>query len=234
MKKKLTLVVTCIVLVAAMVIGGTLAYFNDTKTAENTFSVGNVSIKLDETDIKNPDGARVTGNDYGSMYPGRSVTKDPIVHNVGANGAYIRAKVTVTNGINLLAALFQNKTIEEGTLIDAQYIGYLKDLVGEFGNGWSVVEFSPDFTTGNVTYVFEYATILAAGENTPAIFEKLEIPADYDGKYMGGYINHDEIKMTIVAEAMQAEGFVETENEDGTKTSAMANAWAAFDKQVNG
>lgn len=46
MKKKLTLVVTCIVLVAAMVIGGTLAYFTDTKSAENTFTAGNVKIEL--------------------------------------------------------------------------------------------------------------------------------------------------------------------------------------------
>ena len=49
MKKKLTLVVTCVVLVAAMVIGGTLAYFTDTKSAENTFTVGNVDIKLLES-----------------------------------------------------------------------------------------------------------------------------------------------------------------------------------------
>ena len=49
MKKKLTLVVTCIVLVAAMVIGGTLAYFTDTKDATNTFTVGNVSIDLIES-----------------------------------------------------------------------------------------------------------------------------------------------------------------------------------------
>lgn len=49
MKKKLTLVVTCVVLVAAMVIGGTLAYFTDTKDATNTFTVGNVSIDLIES-----------------------------------------------------------------------------------------------------------------------------------------------------------------------------------------
>lgn len=49
MKKKLTLVVTCIVLVAAMVIGGTLAYFTDTKNATNTFTVGNVKIELIES-----------------------------------------------------------------------------------------------------------------------------------------------------------------------------------------
>ena len=49
MKKKLTLVVTCVVLVAAMVIGGTLAYFTDTKEATNTFTVGNVKIELIES-----------------------------------------------------------------------------------------------------------------------------------------------------------------------------------------
>lgn len=49
MKKKLTLVVTCVVLVAAMVIGGTLAYFTDTKEAKNTFTIGNVKIELLES-----------------------------------------------------------------------------------------------------------------------------------------------------------------------------------------
>lgn len=51
MKKKLTLVVTCIVLVAAMVIGGTLAYFTDTDSAKNTFTVGNVKIDLLESSL---------------------------------------------------------------------------------------------------------------------------------------------------------------------------------------
>lgn len=48
MKKKLTLVVTCIVLVAAMVIGGTLAYFTDTDAKTNTFTTGKVDITLEE------------------------------------------------------------------------------------------------------------------------------------------------------------------------------------------
>ena len=51
MKKKLTLVVTCVVLVAAMVIGGTLAYFTDTDKATNTFTVGNVKIELLESSL---------------------------------------------------------------------------------------------------------------------------------------------------------------------------------------
>ena len=49
MKKKTILVAAiAVMLVAALVVGGTLAYFTDTKTADNTFTMGNVAITLDE------------------------------------------------------------------------------------------------------------------------------------------------------------------------------------------
>lgn len=53
MKKKLTLVATSVLLVAALVIGGTLAYFTDTDSAENVFTLGNVKIALHEGAYKN-------------------------------------------------------------------------------------------------------------------------------------------------------------------------------------
>lgn len=50
MKKKTILVAAiAVMLVAALVVGGTLAYFTDTKSAGNTFTVGNVSIDLIES-----------------------------------------------------------------------------------------------------------------------------------------------------------------------------------------
>lgn len=67
MKKKLTLVVTCIVLVAAMVIGGTLAYFTDSKDATNTFTVGNVKIDLLESQYHRVNAGR--GNATGATEP---------------------------------------------------------------------------------------------------------------------------------------------------------------------
>lgn len=67
MKKKLTLVVTCIVLVAAMVIGGTLAYFTDTDNAKNTFTVGNVKIDLLESQYHRVNAGR--GNATGATEP---------------------------------------------------------------------------------------------------------------------------------------------------------------------
>lgn len=202
MKKKLTLVVTCIVLVAAMVIGGTLAYFTDSKTATNTFTMGNVNIKLDETDIKNPEGDRVTSNAY-DVYPGEVVTKDPIVHNTGKNGAYIRATVNVYNWMNLVAAYYPDF---KETFPNDGYKAALNLLVGELGEGWSVVDVvaGDTFTIGqfDAKFVLKYDGVLDAGADTTAMFETVTIPAGIDNANAD---NFQSVK--VVAQAIQADGF---------------------------
>ena len=202
MKKKLTLVVTCIVLVAAMVIGGTLAYFTDSKTATNTFTMGNVNIKLDETDIKNPEGDRVTSNEY-DVYPGQTVTKDPIVHNTGKNGAYIRATVNVYNWMNLVAAYYPNF---KETFPNDGYKAALNLLVGELGDGWSVVGVvaGDTFTIGqfDAKFVLKYDGVLAAGDDTTAMFQTVTIPAGIDNANASSFQS-----VKVVAQAIQADGF---------------------------
>lgn len=244
MKKKLTLVVTCVVLVAAMVIGGTLAYFTDTKSAENTFTMGNVKITLDETDVKNPRGGRVTKNDYGTMQPGQVVVKDPVIHNKGANNAYVRAKVTVTGdryngGYGIMAEMFKNCTTNGNFDVDKAFI----EMVGSgtpkaLGNGWSLVssKLVGDglfYAAQDVEFVLEYNGVLAAGADTSAMFSQVEIPADFDLRTANNStLVIEGFKINVVAEAIQANGFVETTDDDGNVTSAMDNAWAAFDAQV--
>ena len=51
MKKKLLALVLVVALAATAVIGGTLAYFVDTDSAKNTFTVGNVDIVLHESTL---------------------------------------------------------------------------------------------------------------------------------------------------------------------------------------
>ena len=51
MKKKLTAIFLCVALVAIAVVGASLAYFTDTKSATNTFTVGNVKIDLLESSL---------------------------------------------------------------------------------------------------------------------------------------------------------------------------------------
>jgi len=49
MKKKITALCLCVALLAVAVVGASLAYFTDTKSATNTFTVGNVKIDLLES-----------------------------------------------------------------------------------------------------------------------------------------------------------------------------------------
>ena len=50
-KKKLLVLSLCVVLAAIAIAGASLAYFTDTKSADNTFTVGNVKIELLESSL---------------------------------------------------------------------------------------------------------------------------------------------------------------------------------------
>ena len=78
-KTKALLMSLCAVLLVAASVLGTMAYLTDSKDVKNTFTVGNVAIKLDEakvdengTQVVDKDGnpvARVTENEY-KLLPG--------------------------------------------------------------------------------------------------------------------------------------------------------------------
>lgn len=51
MKKKIMAICLCVALVAVAVVGASLAYFTDTASAQNTFTVGNVKIELLESSL---------------------------------------------------------------------------------------------------------------------------------------------------------------------------------------
>ena len=202
MKKKILALSMCIALAAIAIVGASLAYFTDTKTATNTFTMGNVKIKLDETNVNDPKGDRVTSNAY-NVYPGAVVTKDPIVHNVGQNGAYIRATVNVSNWMNLAAAYYPDF---KETFPNDGYKAALNLLVGELGEGWSVVDVKAGdvFTTGqfDAKFILKYDGVLAADADTTAMFQTVTIPAGIDNANADSF---DEVK--VVAQAIQADGF---------------------------
>lgn len=201
MKKKITAIALVVCLVAVAIVGGSLAYFTDTKTATNTFTMGDVKIKLDETDVKNPTGDRVTSNTY-DVYPGAVVTKDPIVHNVGKNGAYIRATVNVANWMNMCAAYYPDF---KPTFGQEGYKESLTLLIDALGSGWSVVEVQAGdvFKLGqfDAKFVLKYDGVVASGADTTAMFTKITVPAGIDNA------NNKFGPITVVAQAIQADGF---------------------------
>lgn len=70
MKKKTILVAAiAVMLVAALVVGGTLAYFTDTKDAKNTFTVGNVKIELYESSLHRENAGYANGTTVDNVSP---------------------------------------------------------------------------------------------------------------------------------------------------------------------
>ena len=65
MKKKIIALCLVVALAATAVIGGTLAYFTDTKTATNTFTVGNVKINLLESTLHRENAGYSNGQNPG-------------------------------------------------------------------------------------------------------------------------------------------------------------------------
>ena len=67
MKKKITAIFLCVALVAIAIVGASLAYFTDTKSATNTFTVGNVKIELLESQYHRVNAGK--GNASGETEP---------------------------------------------------------------------------------------------------------------------------------------------------------------------
>mgnify|MGYP003377103838 FL=1 len=199
-KKRFVAILLCVTLVALAAIGATFAYLTDSKTVNNTFTMGNVAIKLDETNVNDPTGDRVTSNEY-NVYPGAVVKKDPIVHNTGKNAAYIRATINVENWMNNCAAYYPEFGIAYPS---AGYEQSLLLLVDALGNGWSIVgvETGKPFELGNFSakFILKYDGTLASGADTTAMFNNVKVPAGIkNGNDFGA--------ITVVAQAIQADGF---------------------------
>lgn len=122
--KKIMLSVVSGLLVAAVAVGGTLAYLSDkTDTVTNTFNVGSGYIKddehqglwLDEVKYGTEDQRTETGNNYGELLPGSIVKKDPTFHMTGGSvESYVIAKVTGVDDAMKAGYIFKNAANEVG------------------------------------------------------------------------------------------------------------------------
>ena len=154
-KKKV--IAVAIVLALVLLIGGMLAYFTDTDTKSNTFTLGNVNIKIEET---------FTEAEAQNLMPNQQVAKTPVVTNESTkNPAYVFAKVTIP----CYAA--------SGTgNVDTP----LYTLTGTAA-GWNLMSTGAiDTTNKTITYIYNYGsadamTELAASASTPALFTTVTV-----------------------------------------------------------
>lgn len=232
-KSKVLLALACAVLLVGASIMGTLAYLTSTDTVTNTFTVGNVSIKLDEAPVdgtgKAITGDRVKANSY-KLYPGHTYDKDPTVTVLaGSDASYIKMVVTVTKSAELDQIFADHKITDLTTVIG----GYEK-------TNWILKSNTEDTTANTRTYEFWYKETVTAGESDVVLddlFETIKVPDELTndeikllyytttknsetGKLVAGTEKDSKpLTITVNAYAIQADGFADA-----------AAAWAAYTK----
>lgn len=207
--KKAMLMTLCAIILVVATVFGTMAYLTSTDEVNNTFTVGNVKITLDEAKV-DTDGSPVTGaarvktNEY-KLLPGHTYTKDPTIHvDAASEDCFIRAKVTLTNAKEWIAIATKYADNKVENIIK-----------GTDDNIWWVSQPAVDETANTVTYTFVYKNESHTDElgkriwtstdsKDLVLFNEIAIPGD---------LTNDELKsvgaskITVVAEAIQADGF---------------------------
>ena len=207
-KKNIKKGIGIIALAGILMIGATFAYFTDKDSAMNIIRLGHVDIDITEEmkDPEHPEGITVPYKDPENVYPGDRISKIPRIHlKTDSLASYVRVVVTITNPQSAKPPV----TIDDINIDDAN---------------WLVL---PDQASENVWYCYyiggEQEGLIQPGE-TAEVFSEVKIPDDW-----GTEINASEVKVHILAEAVQAEGFQPAyEKEKGKITSV---SWIGEDKK---
>lgn len=210
-RSKALILTLCAVLLVAASMLGTMAYLTSTDEVENTFTVGQVKIKLDEAKA-NPDGSlvenadRVKGNSY-KLIPGHTYNKDPMVTVLsGSEPSYVKMTVTFSKA-DELDAIFA----PDGADLTSIFKGY-------DNTSWTYKGNTKDTAANTRTYEFWYKEAVGAPTADvalDALFDSITVPGTITNEQLATI---EDMTITVNAYAIQADGFA----------NAKA-AWAAFD-----
>lgn len=209
-KSKALLLTLCAVLLVAASVMGTMAYLTSTDKVENTFTVGNVKITLDEAKV-NTDGTpvtpaeRVKANEY-KLLPGHTYNKDPMVTVLnGSEASYIKMTVTFS----------------KASALDAIFAPTGADLISIFNGydsaNWIYKDNTKDANADTRTYEFWYKETVGAPTADvalDALFDSITVPSTITKEQLATI---EGMTITVNAYAIQADGFA---NADA--------AWAAY------
>ena len=146
-------------LIAILAVGSAVAFFTDRDNKVNQFTVGNISIQLQEPNWNADNGKNLT--------PNKTIKKDPQITNDGPNDAFVflQVKVPVAN-VKTAAA--------DGSLQAAKSQDLFTYTVND-----SWVEVSRKSSADSTTYIYAYVgadgtmKTLAPGKTTNALFDSV-------------------------------------------------------------
>lgn len=208
--KKAMLMTLCAIILVVATVFGTMAYLTSTDEVVNTFTVGNVAIKLDEAPVdgngKATTGDRVKANSY-KLLPGHVYDKDPTVTLLkGSETSYVKMTVTFSKAKELDAIFAPG-----GANLTSIFGGYDATNWIDKGN-------TKDATANTRTYEFWYKETVSAGDADvalDALFDTITVPGTITKEQLATI---EGMTITVNAYAIQADGFA---NADA--------AWKAFE-----
>ena len=212
MRKWALLAVSALLLVCVSV-GATVAYLTATDKVVNTFTVGQVAIKLDEAKA-NTDGTliegadRVKANTY-KLLPGHTYHKDPMVTVLkDSEPSYIKMTVTFTK-----ASALDKIFAPGGADLTTIFKGY-------DATNWTAKGSTDNTTDDTRTYEFWYKEAVGAPTADvalDALFDSITVPGSITNKQLADIKG---MTITVNAYAIQADGFA---NADAAWTAYPSN-----------
>ena len=203
-KLNLFLCVGCFVMSLILFAGTTFAYFTETKQISTVITAGNVTIELTEAAVKDDKGhlvedtskprvmgsADATVHNYGKIYPGMTIYKDPTLKNVGEDAAWVGAKITISDGGNGLDKLIGygsavpgidiHGLLSGGLLEESATMGEWNGIEGvRYNENYAIIQ-KADHATGTYEfYVFILHTLQP--NQSVTLFDMFQMPAHWTG-----------------------------------------------------
>jgi hypothetical protein len=203
-KSKIVIAIISLLSICSFVIGTSVAWLTSkTEDLVNTFTYGDINIKLDETDTNDGD-ENINTNEY-KMLPGNEITKDPKVTVIAnSEDSYLFVKLTKSENFDN----FMTFEIAEGwTLLEGTTDVYYREVTKS--------DKDQEFT------VLKDNKVKVKEEVTKAMLNEL----DKEGK-------KDYPTLTITAYAVQRDGKIEA-IDTPAEAWAIASAEEAKQEQAN-
>ena len=222
MKKKILAVALAAIMLLVAITGASLAYLTDKDDQVNTFTSGKVDITLDEAVVTLDEDGYIAevledrtseDQDYGKMYPGQIITKDPtITVTEDSEKAYVAAKITITatdlqsligiEGTNLIDI----NALASGGLMAEEFAA--KDehplaggILPVFGNeNYSIYQAKE----GDAYVLYIFIENIMAAEESVTLFDTLTIPAEWTNEDMAKIVD---LEVRVDAYAVQVQTF---------------------------
>lgn len=186
-KRNLLTLVLCLALVAALAVGGTLAYFTDSDKVQNTFTMGHVDINLDESNSEDEDGNPIwdeNGLDYTNVVPGDTQKKVARL-TVGSTSedCYLMVNVALTKNDTDKTLLSPDNSKFTQDNIKALYDAIKVAIAANGVAKWKVTD-NADGTlrcvyVGKVGATEQEQNHIAHKDDVLMLFQEIEIPTSF-------------------------------------------------------